>query len=577
MNLDALAVAAVADELRETVLGGRIQRVLMLDLLSIGLEVFQAGRRHQLLLSANPRSPRCYLVDAKLSRGVERETPLLLLLRKYVRHGIITAIEQPDLERVVVLSITKYPATGKDADEDTPQEEVRCELVIELIGSRANMILLDDDNLVLEAVRRIPPGTTQRTIMPREVYTLPPAPHARFDPRVATADTIRIALERSGNLAKDLPSTFSGVSPQLARETLARARKAYGSEAGDVSHEAIAAELRRLFSEPWAASIAYEEDHPIAFAPYEMVQYSDVRRVESISRALAIYFEAGERATGHAQRRERLAHQIGELLDRVRRQHEALDRELARAAALDTLRWEGEMIFGYLHSLVPGQTSLEVEGQTIRLDPTKTAVENAQVRFREYDKAKGALAGVPERLAATEQQLAYLEETLALLELADTFEAISTIERELLDQGLLGRRQDQPKGPRGGPLRIRSSEGVWIMVGRSAGQNELVTFEYAQPDDLWLHARGVPGAHVVVRLDGPVGDATLLEAAGLAGYYSKARNNTTTEITICRRRDVRKAPGGPPGLVLLRNERSIRVAPLAPERIGKQPGTQSET
>lgn len=574
MNLDALAVAAVVDELRETVLGGRSQRVLLLDSLSIGLEIFQAGRRHQLLLSANPRSPRCYLVEAKLSRGVERDTPLLLLLRKYIRNGIITAIEQPDLERVVVLSITKYPATGKDADEDTPPEERRCELVVELIGSRANIILIDDDNLILDAVRRIPVGSSQRPIMPRDVYLLPPAPADRLDPRTATALSIGLALEQAGNAARALPAMFAGVSPQLAREAVARAQIAQGGEIGDLSHDLIAAELRRLFSDPPAPSVAYEEDRPIAFAPYHMAQYGDVRRVETISRALAIFFEAGERATGHAQRRGRLAGQVRDLLDKARRQHEALTRELARAEALDQLRWEGEMIFGYLHTLVPEQTSLEVEGKAIRLDPTKTPVENAQARFREYDKAKGALAGVPERLAATEQHLAYLDETLALLELADSFESISTIERELSEQGLLGRRQDQPKGPRGGPLRLRSSEGVPIIVGRSAGQNELVTFEYAQPDDLWLHARGVPGAHVVVRVDGPVGDATLLEAAGLAGYFSKARNNTTTEVSICRRRDVRKVPGGPPGLVSIRNERSIRVPPLAPEQIGKQAETE---
>jgi predicted ribosome quality control (RQC) complex YloA/Tae2 family protein len=218
-----------------------------------------------------------------------------------------------------------------------------------------------------------------------------------------------------------------------------------------------------------------------------------------------------------------------------------------------------------------------VEGKVIRLDPSKTPVENAKARFREYDKAKGALAGVPERLASTEQHLAYLEETLALLELADSFEAISTIERELLEQGLLARRSSQPKGPRSGPLRLRSSEGVPILVGRSAGQNELVTFEYAQNEDLWLHARGVPGAHVVVRADGPVGDATLLEAAGLAAYFSKARNSTSTEVSLCRRRDVRKVPGGPPGLVTIRNERSIRVSPLAPDRVGAGIAVDPET
>jgi predicted ribosome quality control (RQC) complex YloA/Tae2 family protein len=474
-----------------------------------------------------------------------------------------------------MLSITKYPATGKDDDEDTPPEERRCDLVVELIGSRANLILIDDDNMILDAVRRIPPGSSQRPIMPREIYTLPPAPGDRLDPRTATANGVSVALARSGKATKDLPAAYAGVSPQLAREAVARA--ALGGETGEAAPDAIAAELRRLYTDPWAPSIAYEEDHPIAFAPYHMAQYDDVRRVETISRAITIFFEAGERVTGHAQRRERLANQITDLLDRSRRQHEALDRELSRAAAIDSLRWEGEMIYGYLHTLVPGQSSLEVEGKVIRLDPSKTPVENAKARFREYDKAKGALAGVPERLASTEQHLAYLEETLALLELADSFEAILTIERELLEQGLLARRSSQPKGPRSGPLRLRSSEGVPILVGRSAGQNELVTFEYAQNEDLWLHARGVPGAHVVVRADGPVGDATLLEAAGLAAYFSKARNSTSTEVSLCRRRDVRKVPGGPPGLVTIRNERSIRVSPLAPDRVGAGIAVDPET
>ena len=576
MNLDAVAVAAMADELRETILHGRVQRVLLLDPLSIGLEVFQAGRRHQLLLSANPRSPRCYLVEAKLSRGVERETPLLLLLRKYVRNGIITAVEQPDLERIVVLSITKYPATGKDADEDTPPEERRCELVVELIGSRANLILVDDDNLILDAIRRIPAGSSQRPIMPREVYSLPPSPRDRLDPRSATPGGVALALARSGDVARDLPAVYAGVSPQLAREAWARARTVHGEESEGVPPEAIAAELRRLYTDPWAPSVAYDEDHPVAFAAYHMAQYADVRRVETISRALAIFFEAGERVTGHAQRRDRLADQLRDVLGKVRHQREALERELARAAALETLRWEGEMIYGYLHTITPGQTSLDVDGKTIRLDPSRTAVENAQARFREYDKAKGALAGVPERLAATERQVAYLEECLTLLELADSFESIGTIERELLEQGLLGRREDRPKGPRSGPLRLRSSEGIPILVGRSAGQNEQVTFEYAQPDDLWLHARGVPGAHVVVKLDGPVGDATLLEAAGLAAYFSKARNTTAAEVSICRRRDVRKVAGGPPGLVSIRNERSMRVPPLAPEHVGGETPSNAE-
>ena len=566
MNLDALTVAAVVDELRRTLLGGRVQHVLVPAPLSAGLEVFRDGRRHHLLASADPRGARLHLVDSKLSRGVEHDTPLLLLLRKYVRKGVITAIEQPELERIVVLSITKYPAGRKEvADDDDPPEERRCELIVELIGSRANLILVADDNVILDAAKRVAGDMRGRSIQPRAVYTLPARPAGRLDPRAATAAGVEEALARPGDRAKALAALFAGVSPQLAREALSRAETVGGQ--GQSMAARVAAELRRLYHEPYDPSLAYDGDRPIAFAPYRMTQFADVRPVETISRALETFYALAEQLTGHAQRRARIAAHLRDLQQKYARQREALERELARAEALDTLRWEGEMIYGYIHSITPGQAVLDVEGRAIRLDPEKTAVENAQVRFREYDKAKGALAGVPERLAATAKQAAYLDEMLALLELADDFEAIATIERELAEQGLLGRKDARPKGPRGGPLRLRSSEGATILVGRSAGQNEQVTFEHARPDDLWLHARDAPGAHVVIRTDGPVGDATIREAAGLAAYFSKARGATAAEVIVCERRHVRKVAGGPPGLVTIRNERSIRVPPLAPDRL----------
>ena len=566
MNLDALTVAAVVEELRRTVLGGRVQHVLLPTPRSIGLEIFQGGRRHQLLMSANPQSARLHLVQAKPSRGVENDVPLLLLLRKYVRNGVVTAVEQPDLERVVVLSITKYPGGRKDAGEDDLPEERGCELVVELVGPRANIILVDDDNLILEAVRRLPGDSGGRVIMPRTAYTLPPRPPNRLDPRGATDGGVGEAFARPGDPARALAAVYYGVSPQLAREALARAGVA-GGPVDRAAMDAVADELRALFAEPFAPSLAYEGEDIVAFAPYLMRQYADVRPVESMSRALELFYESAERITGHAQRRDRLLAQLRDVRVRFERQREALERELERARALEQLRWEGEMIFGYLHTLTPRQTVLEVEGKQIKLDPKKTPVENAQARFREYDKAKGALAGVPERLESTLAQLSYLDETLTLLELADSFETIAAIEREIGEQGLLGTHERRAKGPRGAPMRLRSSEGATILVGRSALQNEEVTFQYATASDLWFHARGVPGAHVVVRVEGPVGDGTLLEAAGLAAYFSKARGSTSAEVSLCERRHVRKVPGGPPGLVTIRNERTIRVPPLAPADI----------
>jgi predicted ribosome quality control (RQC) complex YloA/Tae2 family protein len=294
-----------------------------------------------------------------------------------------------------------------------------------------------------------------------------------------------------------------------------------------------------------------------------------VRPVASISAALESFYAAAQKVTGHAQRRESLRQRLMDVRERLMRQRESLSRELARAEALDRLRWEGEMIFGFLHAIEPDQRELRVEDAIIKLDPEKTPVENAQARFREYDKAKGALAGVPERLTATEQQIQYLDETLALLELADTFEGIAAIEREAQEQGFLkAGDKKQARGPRSVPLRLRSSDGLTILVGRSAGQNEEVTFRLARPDDLWLHARDTPGAHVVIQREGDVPDRTLQEAAGLAVYFSPARASTVAEVIVTERRYVKKVAGGPPGLVTYRNERAIRAAPVSPGELG---------
>src|SRR4051794_22861682 len=144
MYVDALTVAAIADELRQTIGGGRIPHVLLPTPLSVGLEGFRARRRYPGLASAHPRSRPLHLDEGKLSRGVELEPPVLLLLRKYLRGGTITAVEQPELERIVVLSITKYAGGRKDEDDEEETEGLHSDLVVELIGQRANVILVDD-------------------------------------------------------------------------------------------------------------------------------------------------------------------------------------------------------------------------------------------------------------------------------------------------------------------------------------------------------------------------------------------------------------------------------------------------
>jgi predicted ribosome quality control (RQC) complex YloA/Tae2 family protein len=621
MYFDTLTLAAVVEELRASILGGRIQRVVLTGPLSIGLEVYSHGKRHQLLASAHPQLARVHLVGGRLTRGVEQETPLLLLLRKYVLGGRIVAVEQPALERIVLLSIVKAPemrnrdeetgdedqgtgdgeqGTGEDegaeafeADaeleeleeaEDEPsarphsarrraqRELLRCELVIEPQDRRSNIILVDDDNRILDSIKRVTPRMSSRVVMPRQIYELPP-PMEKRDPAQATAAGIE-ALADGGeqNLARALVSAYRGVSPQVAREVVFRSLGRVQARVDEaLPFYTLAAQLRELITAPPEPSVVPGEVGPTAFAPYMLTHMPGAQPVASMSAALEAYYAAREELTGHRQRREALTQQLDAARSRLVRQRDLIAGELEKAQELEQLRWEGEMIFAFLHELRRGQEWLEVEGRRIALDPRRGAVEQAQERFKHYDKAKSALSGLPERIAAVETRLAGLDELAALLQISDEYAQIEQIAREAEELGYLREHPDPVEGrrkrraPLARPLHLVSSEGLDIFVGRSARQNEEVTFRIGRGEDLWVHARNIHGAHVVVRSGGrEVPEQTLGEAAGLAAYFSQAQADAAVEVDVCRRSLVRKVPNGPPGLVTYRAERTLRVAPRRP-------------
>jgi len=594
MYFDALTLAAITDELRESVLDGRVQRVILTGPLSLGLEVYAHHRRVQLLASAHPQLARVHLVRGRLTRGVAQETPLLLLLRKYVLGGRIVGVEQPVLERVLVLSIVKplalrnsNPLAG-DADVDAVEPEadapdafpaithetLRCELVIEPQDRRSNIILVDDDNRILDSVKRVTPRMSSRVVLPRHVYELPPPPDKRDPTRATAAGIAALAAGPERDLARALVAAYRGVSPQVAREAIFRALGRVTATVDEpLPHYTLAARLRELFTAPPAPTLALDEEgRPVAYAPYALTHLPRAVAVASMSEALERFYLAHEQLTGHQQRREALSGQLRAARGRLERQREQIAAELEKARELETLRWEGEMIFAFMHTLRPGQEALEVEGRRIVLDPRQSPVEQAQARFRAYDKARSALSGLPERLEAVENHIRGLDELEALLHLSDGYAQIEQLAREAEELGYLheaaaiapARRAARPARLR--PLHILSRDGLEIAVGRSARENEHVTFRLARGDDLWLHARGLPGAHVIVRSGGrPVPETTLLEAAGLAAYFSPARAEPAVEVDVCRRALVRKLPGGPPGLVTYRAERTLRVAPRTPE------------
>ncbi|MDY7041168.1 MAG: NFACT RNA binding domain-containing protein [Chloroflexota bacterium] len=567
MYFDAMTTAAVVDELQETIVGGRVQAVLQPDEWSVGLEVYAHRQRRYLLLSAHPDYARVHLVREKLRRGVEGASPLLLLLRKNVRGGQVLAVAQPPFERILHVRIA--------------HREGETTLIAEVMGRYANLALVAADGIVMGCLKSIGPEMSRvRTLLPNRLY-VPPPPQPKLDPTDLDEARARhlLATARDGTpLWRVLVNGVRGVSPLLAREVAFRATGEVSAPVGRAVDAALVVDsfqdlMMLMWEHRWRPSLAYEQGEPLAFAPYLLTQYARIEELSSIGEILETYYVAllGEDAYAAAKDKARVV--LEEARRRVERKRQALLRAQPTSAEIEALRHQGELILAYAHTLQPGQQELTAQMSpqesplTIRLNPKLSAVENAQAYFKEYRKAKSAAEGAPARLAQTDLELRYLDQLAADLELAANRPEIEEVRAALMSAGYLQPERAEYRPQHSRLLETRSADGFTILVGKNARQNELLTFRRAAPDDLWLHAQGVPGAHVIVKTGGrPVPETTLRQAARLAAQYSAARQEKSVAVDYTLRRYVKRVRGGRPGMATYRHERTLTVSLASGQR-----------
>jgi predicted ribosome quality control (RQC) complex YloA/Tae2 family protein len=567
MYFDALTMACVADELRASLLGGRVQAVLLPDDLSLGLEIYGQHTRRYLLASAHAEMGRLLLSSEKLRRGMERQTGILLLLRKYVRGAILSGIAQPPCERVLCLEFD-HPEWGTT------------ELMVEIMGRHSNLILVDAGRKVLDAVKHVSPDMSpRRPVQPNRPYTPPPV-QAKLPASELTEErlaAILAAQEPEAQVWQALVRGVQGMSPLLAREISYRALGHVRMPVGRVEQPApllavLGELLAPLADGKWQPSLATDGEEAVAYAPYLLRHRGTPRPVASISQAIELYAAAAASADPYAGAKRPVREAIAMARGRLVRRRKALERSQAEVGEASQWRQWGEWILAYAHTITPGQTELLAEtGEPgtlhIPLDPDLSPADNAQACFARYRKAQRAAAGVPERLEEVDLGLRDLEQLETDLELAASRPEVDEVRAALEEAGHVRvKRARDRKVARSQPLSLPSPDGLTILVGRNSRQNDDLTFRQASSADWWFHARGVPGSHVIVRGAGQdLPRATVRRAAELAAYFSRARHDASVVVDYTQRRHVRRIPGAAPGLVRYSQERTIRVASLGPE------------
>ncbi len=598
---DVLTIAAIAAELNTNLVQGRIQQVAQVDELTIAIEVYAARQRRWLVLSAHPEHARIMLASRRVDGDAERVTPLLLLLRKYARGGRIVSVSQPRYERILQFSIAKPIQADNSDDGDTDDEGddepdlVTTELYVEIMGRRSNIIYTNDAGRILEAIKRVTPEMSRvRPIRPGTEY-VPPPPQDKLDPLRATAPVLAGAAEQSKEtIVKWLVGQYRGMSPVTAREAIVRAGMNPDDRASTLDDstsnalaEAVVSVFAPLNSGAWQPVLYNWETGKADFfsMPMKSIEAEDgitVTHHVSIFDAAEAAWDANQTATSaapgrHTIRRDRLVDEIDEARERVRQRVHSLEEQATRAAEAEQLRELGEMIYAWIGDIRQGMTTFTTpDGLTIALDQTLTASQNAQEYFERYRKARSAEENLPALLAAASQEVEYLDQLRSMASLSETYDEIESVRIEWLawaETARGGARASKPKGARPSkqarrPRSFRTIHGDAIYIGRTGQQNDEVTFSFANSDDLWLHVRNMPGAHVILRANPRISEDTIERAASLAAWYSDGRNATAVPVDVTERRHVRKIKGAGPGMVTYRNERTLNVRPLPEKELG---------
>ncbi|TFE31830.1 Rqc2 family fibronectin-binding protein [Cohnella luojiensis] len=567
MSLDGIVTRALVHELQACV-KARIHKIYQPTENELIMHIRGQGVNGKLLLSAHPSMPRIHWTEQTWANP--QEPPMFcMLLRKYCEGGVIEAVRQVGLERIVEMDVRHRDELGDSSLK---------RIVLEIMGRHSNLILLDPTTgIIHDGIRHVTPAiSSHRVVLPGSAYVSPPSQdkvnpleQSKVDFNTVMAN---IPPSHDGDfmnaVSSALLNAFTGLSPLITREIAFRAVNrqkdpwaVFEDTMNQVSRHEYEPNLvlledgKALFS---ALALTHAQGEPQTFA--SMHECLEAFYRDKASRDLV---------------RQRTTDLNRFLLNEIAKNEKKLIKlqdTLKEAEGADLVRRMGELLTAHLHAFKRGDKFVEVtdyyeEEQPIRsipLDPLLTPNENAQRYFRKYNKQKNSRAVVTEQMDSTKTELAYLASVLQGLESA-TPNDIGEIREELIEQGYIrerGVKRGMRKKKKDAPsiLCYTSSEGIPIYVGKNNTQNDYVTNRLAMSSDTWLHTKDIPGSHVLIR-SAEYGEATLHEAAVLAAYYSKARASSSVPVDYTRIRNVRKPNGAKPGFVIYDGQKTLFVTP----------------
>ena len=576
MPLDALCLSGVVAELKPILTGAKIDKVHQPGRDEIILALRLGRGNGRLLLSASPNHPRLQMTE--LSRENPDAPPMFcMLLRKHLMGGRILSVEQPHLERIVELRLEVL-------DELGDRKERR--LILEAMGRRANLVLVDDQGRIVDCLRRVDGDmSARRQLLPGLFYRLPPAMDKADPTALDEEGWLRQVEQAPGESRVDhwLLDTFGGWSPLVCREIAFRAGgrvdvtfDELGAQGRVRVAEAAEALLNSVKENNFTPTVISIEKRSKDFTFFPAEQYEEAGECAAYPTFSALmdrFYEQRENQERIRQKGQDLIRSVTNARDRTARKIANQQRELDATQDRERLRQFGDIITSNLHTMERGMATLRAldfydpEGAEvdIKLDPLLTPQQNAAKYYKEYNKAKTAEEMLTIQLEKGRRELDYLNSVLENITLAEGERDLQEIRQELADTGYLRRQtkgKDKSRRLSPKPMEFRSTAGLRISVGKNNVQNDLLTCKQAFKSDIWFHTQKIHGSHVILWTGGAQPDLqSLNEAACLAAWFSQGRESGKVPVDYTPVKYVKKPAGARPGMVVYTTYETAWVTP----------------
>jgi len=574
MPFDGATISGVVYELSSAIIGGRIDKISQPEPDEIVLNLRAGGKNYKLLLTVNAGAPRLNFTDQ--SKTSPLKAPMFcMVLRKHLTSGRILNIVQPQFERIVEFHI--------EAMDEMGDKSVKF-LLIEIMGKHSNIMLLDANRKILDSIKHVSLSvSTVRPILPGIMYSLPPSSDKQNPMEMSSQEAFFQSIS-VGNLKihQAIYRRLNGISPILSAEICTRAGVDHDTFMKDLTPQQQA-QIYGAFCNVFAAikdnrfafNIYWDEGRAVDISALPLAMYADymAEAYESPSAMLESFYAKRDEAYRINQKTVDMRKLISTHQERCRKKSFMYDRTLEEVKNRDNLRIKGELLTAYLYLVEKGADSFTAENfyddnkpMQIALDSSLTPAENAQRYFKQYNKQKRTFAALQEQIEKNREDLAYLDSVAIAMETITDEADIAEIRAELASQGFAKRRTESKnkKVSQGAkPLRYVSSDGFDIYVGKNNTQNDNLTLRTAGNNDIWMHTKDIPGSHVIIITGGKEPPSnTIMEAANLAAYHSKAKNSANVPVDYVARRHVKKPNGAKPGFVIYDGHRTVYITPV---------------